>query len=323
MNKKFEIDLSIIIPHFNAPELLEKLLKTIPKKENIEIIVIDDNSTNGVEKFEYLKVKKEYSHIKFFSNTSGNKGAGACRNIGINKSSGRWLLFSDSDDWFLNGFYEIVSKYFSTSFDVIFFIPTSVILESGEITDRHLHYENLIRNYIHNPGHEEELFLRYRFTSPCSKLINRKFLNEFNINFDEVVASNDVMFSTKIGFFYKKFEVDPNCIYCITRGKGSLTTNISQDVFDCRLKVFIDHYKFLKRGLSKEDFNKLNLHGLDRVILAIRYRFRLRKILSIIIIFKRNNVSLFNKKFLNPIVVMQKVLWNYNRENIEKKYYSN
>ena len=39
------MELSIIIPHFNSPRLLENLLKSMPAREDIQIIVIDDNST--------------------------------------------------------------------------------------------------------------------------------------------------------------------------------------------------------------------------------------------------------------------------------------
>ena len=37
---------SIIIPHYNSPDLLLRLLKTIPVREDLEVIVVDDNSTN-------------------------------------------------------------------------------------------------------------------------------------------------------------------------------------------------------------------------------------------------------------------------------------
>jgi len=51
-------DLSIIIPHYNIFELLRRLLDSIPKKDNIEIIVIDDKSDKkGFE--EIVKEKKE------------------------------------------------------------------------------------------------------------------------------------------------------------------------------------------------------------------------------------------------------------------------
>jgi glycosyltransferase involved in cell wall biosynthesis len=49
-----EITFSIIIPHKNTPELLQRCLASIPKREDIQIIVIDDNSDNTKVDFEYF-----------------------------------------------------------------------------------------------------------------------------------------------------------------------------------------------------------------------------------------------------------------------------
>ena len=39
--------LTIIIPHYNSPKLLDKLLDSIPEREELEVIVVDDNSESG------------------------------------------------------------------------------------------------------------------------------------------------------------------------------------------------------------------------------------------------------------------------------------
>ena len=44
-----EYQLTIIIPHHNIPDLLRKLLASIPKRNSIQIIVVDDHSTEYVD----------------------------------------------------------------------------------------------------------------------------------------------------------------------------------------------------------------------------------------------------------------------------------
>ena len=41
--------LTIIIPHYNTPEMLETLLESIPERNEIQIIVVDDNSTKKAD----------------------------------------------------------------------------------------------------------------------------------------------------------------------------------------------------------------------------------------------------------------------------------
>lgn len=86
--------ISIIIPHWNTPELLEKLLVIIgknPKQNNLEIIVVDNNSKNPPIDF-----VEKYSQVKFVFNKSNYGFAMAC-NMGATQARGEWLLFLNPD----------------------------------------------------------------------------------------------------------------------------------------------------------------------------------------------------------------------------------
>ena len=103
VNKKLKksFKLSIIIPHYNTSDLLEKLLSTIPKDKNIEVIVIDDKSQDKhIEDIEDLKTEEKYIDFLFLKNQTLKKGAGTCRNIGLDHAQGEWVLFADADDYF-------------------------------------------------------------------------------------------------------------------------------------------------------------------------------------------------------------------------------
>src|SRR5690625_515306 len=213
-------DLSIIIPHYNSAKTLKKLLLSIPKRKNIQIIVVDDKSNNELVELNHVKEDDQFNHVQFLNNSTSKKGAGVCRNIGLNHTKGKWVLFADADDYFVKGFYDVVSDFFDSNLDVVFFKPTSVEVNTNKISDRHINYATLVDNYINEANNRSEVRLRYRYFVPWSKLIRYEFLCEENILFEEIIASNDILFSSKAGYYMKDFKVVQNTIYCVTRGFG-------------------------------------------------------------------------------------------------------
>lgn len=317
------VDLSIIIPHYNSVPTLKKLLYSIPIKKNIEIIVVDDRSNKDIEKLNYLIRSIEFKHIIFLSNNTKKKGAGVCRNIGMKKAVGKWILFADADDFFVKNFYANISKYFNENFEVVFFKPQSIEIDTGMESDRHQRYEGLITNYIHNNNLESETLLRYQFFVPWSKLIRRDFLEKKGICFDEVIASNDVMFSAKTGHYMKDFHVTFDVIYCVTRGKGTLTTNTNIEVYNSRLSVYIDYCKFLKEKLNKNSYRILNINGMGMIFNALKFKLGFKKIISVYVQLRKNQIPLFNFRFINPIFVVKKVVHHSKSHLNQKRYLSN
>lgn len=271
-----EKKLSIIIPHYNCPHYLRTLLLSIPCLSELQVIVIDDKSTEY--KKEFTKLKEEFKkNIEFYDN-NGIKSAGACRNIGLRHAVGDWLLFADSDDYFMEGFYDAVSRYFDAEYDLIFYPPTSIVMGTNEISDRHVGHAKKVHDYYLNPDWKNTLELRYNYQSPCSKLIRRKMVEENKIWFDETIASNDVMFSMKCGYAAKKIAVDLQEIYCITMNTGSLTNQISENVFDARADVFLRRFAYLKERLTKEEMKYLEINGRVKVFQALQNGYGLKKV---------------------------------------------
>lgn len=315
--------LSIVIPHYNSIDSLKKLLNSIPKKHDIEIIVVDDNSNEDQEQLKKLKSNAKYNHIKFLENNSINKGAGSCRNIGMNNIiKGNWVLFADADDLFVEGFYSKVKKYFNTKYDVVFFAPTSLDINTGTLSDRHIVYKTYIDNYKFNYSLKSELDLRYKFYVPWSKLYNINFLKENNIYFDEVIASNDVMFSTKVGYFMSEFEVSTQVIYCVTKNKGSLTVNTNERVYNARVRTHIKYFDFLKEKLSSSEIKSLDPHGgMGYLINAIRFRYGFKKVISTYFLFKKAKVKVFDFRYLNPFFLTSRIIKQYKITKRDKEYY--
>lgn len=99
-NNLSKIKVSVIIPFYNRVDWVIKALNSALKQthENIEIILIDDGSTENISRI--LKIKKEDKRIIYFRNKK-NYGAANSRNKGLKISTGAYISFLDSDDIYL------------------------------------------------------------------------------------------------------------------------------------------------------------------------------------------------------------------------------
>ena len=314
------INLSIIIPHFNISDMLETLLASIPHNKEIQIIVVDDKSDlSHLKKIDQLKNKYNF---EFYQNNK-IKSAGSSRNFGLKKALGKWILFADSDDYFLDEFYTLVSRYFDSENDVIFFCPTSVLNDTHKIADRHLHYKNIIEMNLLNKSKKNELFLRYKFSTPCSKIIKNKFIQKYRLNFDEVLYGNDVMFNTKLGHFMQNFEVSSDVIYCITRRYGSLTSDIRENVFNERFDRYLSYYMFLNKILPKKELDILRLdYALLSLLKTTLFRHGFKNFLRLISILNKKNIKWFRIKYLSPFMMVKMILHQF-RNHIDSKKFNN
>ncbi|MEI7982309.1 MAG: glycosyltransferase family 2 protein [Bacteroidota bacterium] len=91
--------ISVIIPNYNRGDLLEETLESLVNQDyqQWEGIVVDDGSTDDSEKITNGFIQKD-SRFRFFKRDRNPAGAPVCRNIGISRSKGNYLIFLDSDD---------------------------------------------------------------------------------------------------------------------------------------------------------------------------------------------------------------------------------
>ena len=107
-----KITFSIIIPCFNRLGELIELMKSLESAtgiSSVEVIIVDDGSTDGTK--EYFKKYNSQLDIKIFN--QDNRGPGAARNLGMSHARGDYLLFIDSDCTVPRDYFEQIKKALS------------------------------------------------------------------------------------------------------------------------------------------------------------------------------------------------------------------
>jgi len=287
-----DIFFSIIIPHYNCPHYLRRLLETTPyDKADVEIIVVDDRSDENLEELRELIREYKSKGILFYRNNNGRKGAGTCRNIGMKHAVGKWFVFADSDDFFSDDVYETIKSVVNSTADVVYFSPSSVEEGTGNISWRHEEDCKFINDYINMPNHENEVRLRFGIVGPVSKLYNKDFLYRYDIRFDEVTAANDILFSAKVGVYSKVIETHKENIYIISTRAGSMISTTDEKEIDVRTKENIKKYLFIKNNVSHDDLEILNISGTNRIIGMLYQALPMKIILKTVFLYTINGIK--------------------------------
>lgn len=215
---------SIIIPHYNIPDLLMRCLKSIPVTEDIQVVVVDDNSPDGDTYLErYAELSRPY--LEFVRTTKGG-GAGYARNIGMEHAKGKWLLFADADDLYVDGMYDIICQWVDSDADIVFFKIQSVMSDNlNQEISRMTYFNDYINEYL-STG--DERYVRLRHSVPWGKLCRRDFVASHGFLYDEVKYSNDYYFAVCIGYYARKIEVTETVLYIYTTRKGALTESFNK-----------------------------------------------------------------------------------------------
>ena len=180
---------SFIIPHKNSPSLLQRCLDSIPLADDIEVIVVDDNSDEDKVDFsKFLGLTRKNTVCVF--NKDG-KGAGRARNIALKKATGKWLVFADADDYFAPSIGDILNKYRDDESTQMVFFNYCKVKEDGREIEMPI--TRLIANYLKGRPFSEAV-LRYSAWSPWSRMVKREISLKNNILFEELPFSNDMMF---------------------------------------------------------------------------------------------------------------------------------
>lgn len=248
------IDYTIIVPTHNSASYLPRLLSSIPRSPQVEVIVVDDHSDpeNALET-RHLVEQSGLSNASYVLNP-GKKGAGAARNVGIERARGKWVVFADSDDYFTPYFQEAMIQYRNSSAGTVIFRMDTAPNTNG--ISRTTHLEALFQqNDVNNIG--------YSTASLVSRFIKLSVIQDHGLRCSETIVENDRYLSVTSYFFAGERIADSNVIYLTTIRSGSLANHRqSLEELIARAQVRADVSDFLIAHLDgKEKYRIVPAQG--------------------------------------------------------------
>lgn len=235
------MEFSIVIPHKNSPDQLARMLRSIPQRDDCEIIIVDDASDPATADFEKFP-GTERSDCRVIFNPRGF-GAGFARNVGIDRAKGTWLLFADADDYFTPRLADLLDAYNGRC-------DTDMVIFDADCVDDNGHRLSLSLNrYIaaHRRGKQYAAdVLRFGFWAPWSRLIRRDLLLDNNIRFRHLATANDLMAIVLAGCAARNIEVFHERVYTYCKYSNGSHTE----------KAY-DHRTYLQRLEQKLQLNRI------------------------------------------------------------------
>lgn len=213
------IDFSIIIPHHNIPSLLQRCLDSIPERDDLEVIIVDDNSSTSKVDFKTFPGLNKRGITCIFDKEGG--GAGYARNLGLDAAVGKWIMFADADDFYnTNALNALFDKYKKSDFDIVYFNALS-IYDNGEkckIQCRINQYFQAIRRKK-KWGFEG---LRYNTWEPWTKMVRKSYIDRYHLRFQEIFRRNDLLFGVKANVYTTNFSIYDKVVYYYVQRQNSI-----------------------------------------------------------------------------------------------------
>ncbi len=202
--------ISIVIACYNVSKYIETCLNSILKQtyKNIEIIVVNDCSTDDTLKI-LKKYKTNYTNINIIDSKK-NYGLGKSRNLGMNKTTGKYIMFLDSDDYIEKNAIELLHN--------------KAVKENSEIViyDYFMVYPNKNKYIYHNKEKNLHLILKNINDSAWNKLYLKSFLVKYKIKFLENTNYDDLHYALSYVPYIKNISYLNIPLYHYIQRKNSL-----------------------------------------------------------------------------------------------------
>lgn len=239
---------SLIIPAYNSAQYIKQCLESCMYQKgtdlaDYEIIVINDGSTD-----ETVSVAKSvagrFENFSIYSKSNG--GLSSARNYGLQKASGEYIWFVDSDDWISNNsinlLNEITSQY---SPDMVMFNACDVI--QGKEKHPRLTFT---RENIEKTGLEVFLSNNWEACAPFS-IYSKDFLLKNSLLFYEGIFHEDNEFTPRALISATKIVQTNKTLYFVRQTPGSITRTINPKRANDIMIVADSLDKFIRNEIKK------------------------------------------------------------------------
>lgn len=219
LNEEKDVELiSVIVPVYQVRDYIQECIESIRNQiyKNIEIIIVDDGSTDGSDKLCDQEAKKD-SRIRVIH--QNNQGLSMARNIGITNAKGEYIALVDSDDYvninYLNNLYALLKKY---NADIAVCDYTRKIFDTQRGHDYAITSEQMLREW-----HGK----RKRIETVCwNKLYKKSIFGDANENIFPVGKEHEDIYTSHL-FVEKadKIAITDNKLYFYRKRENSITSD--------------------------------------------------------------------------------------------------
>lgn len=256
--------ISVVIPTYNRAEFISSAIDSVLSQthRNLELIIVDDGSTDNTE-----KIVNKYDSVRYIK--INNHGVGYARNIGIKASKGEYIAFLDSDDmWSCNKLELQLSHYLEHP-------DAGIIVGSCGYIDKN---GNKIGSKDISPpvisNEEMEIFMAIP-GGPCNVLIKKSILDDIGGFDTSLLRSEDRDLWMRISRKYPVYGIQE--VTCLVRLHQTPRHKINFDVIKNN-RVLVNKRIKNKKFKRKADawmyycFFKLYYNNAEK-ILALKYLF--------------------------------------------------
>ena len=242
------VDISIIVPIYNASKYLNKCIDSLVNqtKKELEFILVNDGSTDDSESI--IKNYKD-ARIKYFKRS--NHGIGNTRNFGINKSTGKYIMFLDSDDYLeKNACEELYKKIEKEKLDI-------VVCDFYRVNSNAL--EEKINDFKNTSLKDNPKLLLDINLAPWNKIYRSDLIKDNKIRFVEELKYEDAPFVSLALLKSKRIgKVNKALVYYRIHDKSE-TTLRDEKIFDIIKIVDIIRNYFKNYDWSREVVDTLTI----------------------------------------------------------------
>ena len=212
--------ISIIIPVYNCENTIERCIKSLCKQkfDDIEILVIDDGSNDNSGNIVKQLLNSD-NRIKYIKKENG--GVSSARNLGIEISNGKYIMFIDGDDWvdkdYVESFYKILQK---GNVDYIF--------SDWIVVNKNKSEEASLLKYGFKELDKISNLIKFYFThrvgcAPWAKVYKKEILMKNGIRFNEKLSiAEDYIFNIEYLMCAESIEYNKSAhIYYVINNNGA------------------------------------------------------------------------------------------------------
>ncbi|SDP86498.1 Glycosyltransferase involved in cell wall bisynthesis [Eubacterium maltosivorans] len=260
---------SVIVPVYNVEKYVERCLRSITNQtlSDIEIIVLNDGSTDNSEGIIKNFIKKDHRIRYFFHD---NKGLGLTRNEGIMYSKGEYLAFVDSDDYIEPNMLEILYKAAIGSEAEVVYCETNLIKDKGKEKVRYCiqNKEKVLDSSEEKNKFFLEAFIKEEYScNAWDKLYNTKFIKNNNIVFgdNKRIFAEDLFFQFQVVKYIHKISFIAIPLYNYYVRSDSIMNTYKENLVKRHIKMFEDLNVF---KINEEFEDIYNIFFLKTAILS-------------------------------------------------------